>query len=623
MNVELLGLLAASIVVFFGLVLAHAARSARLAETSGGEVIALRALKSSQALEPLLTMYESPFERRAVARAIHQRALSLDPPLEHVGGLSEASIPAADVARDRRYTELRARRARRPAAERVPVLTQAEILALKPRLTIRTFEQFNARLGRQVAWFFAAFWFAHLFRRWRRRNDEPLLLPTMLLLSGLGLIAMLSLRDPLRDTMAAGVFAGGVVAGLVVLLAASEFDFEASRLRRTVVLPLLLALSLAAFLLLFGSGPGTSGVKVNLLGVQPVEAIRLLVVFALAAYFGRRLELLRELSEPATAERPWLRYVKTPRWRDVRPVFVSMALVMAFFFLQKDLGPALVLSCVFLAMYGIGRGHVALVLTGFAVLVTGLAFAYWIGFPATVRNRVMIWNDPWNNGVPGGNHIAHGMWALATGASFGSGPGRGSPQTIPAGHTDFVLAAIGEELGFAGVLAVIALYALLCWRCFRVAVRAPGDYSAFLGIGVALALVVQGLVIAGGLLGMIPLAGVVTPFLSYGRSSMLANCFAVGVVLAIANRRGPIRQHLWEPIRVLGLVLAVAGAAVLSRAAWIQVLHADDLASASSITEQADGGYRFEHNPRLALGGAFAAARHHLRSQRPPPGHQP
>ena len=604
LNVELLGLLAASVVVFFGLVLTHAARSARLADMSGGEVIALGALKSSQALEPLLTMYESPFERRAVARAIHQRALSLDPPLEHVGGLSEASIPAADVERDRRYSELRRRLARRPGVERVPVLTQGEILALKPRLTVRTLEQFSARLGRQVAWFFAAFWFAHLFRRWRCRNDEPLLLPTMLLLSGLGLIAMLSLRDPLRDTMATGVFAGGVVAGLLVLLAASEFDFEASRLRRSVILPLLAALSLAACLLLFGSGPGTSGVKVNLLGVQPVEAIRLLVVFALAAYFGRRLELLRELSEPATAERPWLRYVKTPRWRDVRPVFVSMGLVMAFFFLQKDLGPALVLSCVFLAMYGIGRGHVALVMTGFAVLVTGLAVAYWIGFPATVRNRVMIWNDPWNNGVPGGNHIAHGLWAMATGASFGSGPGLGSPQTIPASHTDFVLAAIGEELGFAGVLAVIALYALLCWRCFRVAVRAPGDYSAFLGIGVALALVVQGLVIAGGLLGMIPLAGVVTPFLSYGRTSMLANCFAVGVVLAIANRRGPIRQHLWQPVRVLGIVLAVVGAAVLSRAAWIQVLHADDLASASSITEQADGGYRFEHNPRL-----LAAAR--------------
>lgn len=605
LNIELLGLVAASVVVVFGLVLTHAARTARLAEAAPPSgITALHALKGPQALEPLLTMYPTEFERQAVAHALHQRAIAVDARLEHVGGLAEVSIPAAEVRGDSRYVQLRGRLDRRPEAERVAVLTQGDIFALKPRLAVRSLEQFNARIGRAIAWFFAAFWLAHGVRRWRRRNDEPLMLPVLMLLTGLGLIAMLSMRDPLRDTIAAAFFAGGVTAGLAVLLIVSEIDFEASRLRRAVAAPLVLALTLAALLLLFGSGPGASGVKVNLFGVQPVEAIRLLVVFALAAYFGRRLELLRELSEPLAPRRPWLRFLRTPRWRDVRPVFASMGLVLAFFFLQKDLGPALVLSCVFLAMYGIGRGRSAFVVTGFALLVGGLTLAYWIGFPATVRNRVMIWTDPWNNGVPGGNHIAHGLWALATGAAWGSGPGLGSPHAIPAGHTDFILAALGEELGFVGIAAIITLYALLCWRCFRIALRAPGDYSAFLGIGVALALVVQGLVIAGGMLGLIPLAGVVTPFLSYGRSSMLANCFAVGVVLAIAARRGAVRQHLWRPVRALALVLAVAGAGIFSRAAWIQVVHADDVASASSVTEQADGGYRFEHNPRL-----LAAAR--------------
>ena len=605
LNIELLGLIAASALVLFGLVQTHAARTARLAEIApAGSTLALHTLKAPEQLEPVLTMYEAPFERQAVARAIHRRAISVEHPLEHVGGLADVSIPASDIRADRRYVQLRARLDRRPEVSRVAVLTPADIFVLKPRLTVRTLDQYNARVGQVVAWFFAAFWFAHIFRRWRRRNDEPVLLPVLMLLCGLGLMAMLSMRDPLRDTISGAIFAGGVVAGLVALLLASEIDFEASRLRRAFVLPLAAALSLAALLLLFGTGPGASGVKVNLFGVQPVEAIRLLVVFSLAAYFGRRLELLRELSEPATPERPWLRWLKSPRWRDVRPVFVSMGLVLGFFFLQKDLGPALVLSCVFLAMYGIGRGRALFVIAGFALLVAGLSVAYWIGFPSTVRNRVMIWTDPWNNGVPGGNHIAHGLWALATGASWGSGPGLGSPQTIPAGHTDFVLAALGEELGFVGMLAVVMLYALLCWRCFRVALRAPGDFTAFLAIGVALALVVQGLVIAGGLLGLIPLAGVVTPFLSFGRSSMLANCFAVGVVMAIATRRGPVRQHLWRPVRALAAVLAVAGLGVLSRAAWIQVVHADDLASASSISEQADGGYRFEHNPRL-----LAAAR--------------
>ena len=175
----------------------------------------------------------------------------------------------------------------------------------------------------------------HLFRRWRRRDDDPLVLPAVMLLCGVGVMTMCALRDPIRDTITAGVFAGGAALGVLLLAAASEIDFEASRLRRAVVLPLGLACALAALLLVFGSGPGTSGVKVNLLGAQPVEVIRLLVVFALAAYFGRRVELLRELSEPATPARPWLRFIRLPRWRDVRPVAASMTLVLAVLLLSK------------------------------------------------------------------------------------------------------------------------------------------------------------------------------------------------------------------------------------------------------------------------------------------------
>ena len=222
------------------------------------------------------------------------------------------------------------------------------------------------------------------------------------------------------------------------------------------------------------------------LGIQPVEAIRLLVIFALAAYFARRLEFLRELSEPASPARPWLRYVHAPRWKDVGPVIVSMSLVLVFFFLQKDLGPALVLSFVFLGLYGIARGRIPFVMVGFGMLLVAFTVAYQIGFPATVRQRVAIWIDPWANGVAGGDQIAQGLWALATGATWGAGPGLGSPQLIPAGHTDFVLAAIGEELGLVGLLVILALYGLLCWRCLRIALRAPGDFTALLSIGVAL-----------------------------------------------------------------------------------------------------------------------------------------
>ncbi len=214
---------------------------------------------------------------------------------------------------------------------------------------------------------------------------------------------------------------------------------------------------------------------------------------------------------------------------------VEHGLVLAFFFLQKDLGPALVLSCVVMALYAIARGRAAFVFVGFAMLLAGFAFAYWIGYPATVGQRVAIWLESLEQRRARRQPDRARAVGDVDGRFWGSGPGLGSPQSIPAGHTDFVLAALGEELGFVGVAAVVALYAILSWRCLRIAARAPGDYSAFLATGVALALVVQAFVIGSGLLGLFPLAGVVTPFLSYGRSSMLANCLAVGVVLAVAT----------------------------------------------------------------------------------------
>ncbi len=602
-TLELLGLTAATVVMLVGLLLTYAGQTQSAetihAELSSGALINLRQLHSANDLVPRLTMFGSPFERDAVARAVYRRATSDTPPLDRIGELAGVTIPAADIRKNPRLVELAARLTHRPDLDRVPVFTPADLSAIKPGLIVRTPEEFAAELRVAASVFFLAFWTAHLVRRWRGVDDDPVLLPIVLMLSGIGLMSMVALRDPLRDTVLADRYALGVAGGAAVLVACSFVDLEASRLRRAVALPLFIALGLAALLLVFGSGPGTSGAKVNLFGVQPVEAIRLLVILALAAYFAHRLEFLREFSEPPTPARPWLRYVRLPRWKDIGPVIVSMSLVLLFFFLQKDLGPALVLSFVFLGLYGIARGRVAFVLVGLGMLLAAFALAYELGFPATVRQRVAIWIHPWDNGVTGGDQIAHGLWALATGAIWGTGPGVGDPQLIPAGHTDFVLAAVGEELGFVGLLVVLALYVLLCWRCMRVARRAPGDYTAFLSVGVALGLVIQAFVIAGGLLGILPLSGVVTPFLSYGRSSMLANFAAVGIILGVARRAGAVREHLSVPVRILTAVLAVAALAVAGRAGWIQAVKADSIATASSLTEQADGAVRFQYNPRL------------------------
>ena len=262
-------------------------------------------------------------------------------------------------------------------------------------------------------------------------TGDPLLLPIVQLLTGIGVMAMIALRDPLRDTLAAVTVVGGIAAGCLVWSALSVIDFERPRLRREVLLPLGAAVTLAAALLLFGDGPTGSGAKVNLLGIQPVEVIRPLFIFSLAAYFARRWQFLREFSEDVGASRTLRRYVRLPRMKDIRPLAISIGTLLVFHFLQKDLGPALVLSCVFLGLYGMARAGGALVICGFLGLIAGLAAGYALGVPATITRRVAIWADPWDNALPGWRpDFARGL-----GARERRPPGAGLGDRRPAIHS--------------------------------------------------------------------------------------------------------------------------------------------------------------------------------------------
>jgi len=169
---------------------------------------------------------------------------------------------------------------------------------------------------------------------------------------------------------------------------------------------------------------------------------------------------------------------------------ILIALALLLFFAQKDLGPALMLSVVFLAVYGIARGRIGLVLAGSALLAAGFYAGYWLGISATLAERVRMWQSPWDNAARGGNQIAHALWAMATGGPFGTGPGDGDTGYIPAGYTDLVLASVGEEMGFAGLLAVAGLYVAMVARALRTARQASTEYGFFLATILALLLAV-------------------------------------------------------------------------------------------------------------------------------------
>jgi cell division protein FtsW (lipid II flippase) len=373
-------------------------------------------------------------------------------------------------------------------------------------------------------------------------------------------------------------------------------------LRKRPGVPLALALALSLLLFAFGSGPAGSDAKVNLGPLQPVEFIKILIVFYLAAYFDRHWEFLRFLKQKGTGVFALLNRLNAPRLVFFLPVMIAMGAALLFFFLQKDLGPALILGSTFLSLYAVARKHYALIVGGLLMLAAGLLGAYQLGQPATVVKRIDIFRDVWENSLRGGDQIAHSLWAMSTGGATGTGLGLGDPGIIPAGHTDLILSSIGEELGFAGFAAVLALYAFLIARSIRAAMQAPSDYQLFLALGLTLITAWQILLITTGILGLFPLSGVVSPFLSWGKSSMIANFVIVGLILAVSstsagNASGP--EPFRAPVKWLGLVLAALGLLVVGAAANYQLLRADETALRGALVELRDKSHQFQYNRRL------------------------
>ncbi len=623
---ELALLLAASVVVAVGLALVYSGKTAR--EVQNGPLLDLNHLTSQTQLLPLLTMFPSADDRDFVARHIYS-ATRHGNHLENVGAIGRIRLHESEPglrklpnfekrmaqASERRMERDRERQANRgwprrvwdrlrtPPIEReltIPLLTGAQLAQLKPFLAVRERNEFRNEFLIWIGLYFVAFYAVHAWWRVRQFAGDNVLFPLIHLLSGCGLILMVSLRDPPRDTLAFRDFSEGVAWGCVAMILFTLPNYE-RRFSRLSYLPLIASLLLALALGLFGSGPGTSDAKVNLFFFQPVEVIRILIVLFLAGYFAQNWDALRELrQEHGPLQRLSSRF-NIPRLDYVLPVIVGVALSLALFFWLSDLGPALVIGCLFLALYSLARNRAALAAAGFAVIILGFWVGHVVGKPETVNQRIEMWQSPWNNHVHGGEQLAHSLWALSTGAFSGTGLGLGDPETIPAGHTDLIVSSLGEEWGFLGVLGVYALYSILIYRSLRIAMNAPGVYSLFLVVGLTLINALQILLISGGILGLIPLSGVVSPFLSYGRTSMVANFALVAIILSVSATL-PKKEHVanfGKPVRWLGALLAASFCVVIARAGYIQIVKPDDTVVKGALVLQADGVRRYEYNPRL------------------------
>jgi cell division protein FtsW len=194
---------------------------------------------------------------------------------------------------------------------------------------------------------------------------------------------------------------------------------------------------------------------------------------------------------------------------------------------------------VFLALLYAATGRISLVILGLVLFLLGSALM--ANLFGHIRTRIDIWIDPFTDPLGAGYQVIQALHAFARGGLLGMGLGGGLPQVggrppIPEIHTDFPLAALGEELGIVGVIAILGIYLVIVERGMRIGIAAADDYRSLLAIGLSLVIGIQAFIIAAGNLKVLPLTGVTLPFISYGGSSLLANGLVVGLLLALSDK---------------------------------------------------------------------------------------
>jgi cell division protein FtsW (lipid II flippase) len=290
------------------------------------------------------------------------------------------------------------------------------------------------------------------------------------------------------------------------------------------------AASLALFVLLQLFGHEVNGARLwfsfGSFEVQPVEVIKLFMVFFMAAYLaenGAAIGALAPTDIPAN-------------FRLLGPLVLGWGVSIVSLVLQRDVGEACLFLGIFLVMLYAASRRLDLVV--FAAAVFGLGAWFVASHFGYVQTRILVWQNPWSDPLGAGYQAEQALFALANGGLFGTGYHLGHPGFIPDAPTDYVYAAWGEEFGVVGALALLALYLALVVRGMRIAFYAPDRFTALLATGFAATLGIQVFVIVGGVLGLLPLTGITLPFFSYGGSSMVANLLMINMLWLFSRREG-------------------------------------------------------------------------------------
>ncbi|SFA82060.1 cell elongation-specific peptidoglycan biosynthesis regulator RodA [Amycolatopsis marina] len=424
--------------------------------------------------------------------------------------------------------------------------TELLLLAFAAFIVTSAFILVQANQEQELSWsllwygmaYLTIFAVAHLaVRRWAPYAD-PLILPCVALLNGLGLVMIYridlaeAVNDPDYTASAPRQVLFTVVAlalFLGVLIVVSDHR-TLTRYAYTFGLIGIIALALPA--LLPSSLSEVNGAKVWLklpgFSIQPSEFAKILLMIFFASFLVSKRDLFMAAGKRVLG-------VELPRARDLGPILIAAVACLGILVFEKDLGTSLLFFGVVLVMLYVATERIIWVVVGLGLFFAGCIIAY--NLFTHVQQRVANWLDPLETyyDAGGGYQIAQGLFGLGTGGLGGTGLGAGRPDIVPAANTDFITSALGEELGFVGLSAILMIYLLLAMRGMRSALAVRDTFGKLLGGGLSFTIIMQVFVIVGGVTKLIPMTGVTTPFLSYGGSSLLANYILVALLLRISD----------------------------------------------------------------------------------------
>ncbi|MGV8118283.1 MAG: FtsW/RodA/SpoVE family cell cycle protein [Candidatus Xenobiia bacterium LiM19] len=376
-----------------------------------------------------------------------------------------------------------------------------------------------------------AIWTTHGVLTLTKSQTDQMLMPLMAFLSITGHLEIYRLEPALAFKQVLFILAGFTLFNIWYLWG---FDYRLWEDYKYLVLFSGIAIQIAVMIL----GTEINGAKlwfrIGSINFQPVEIVKILIVVFLASYLKQKKEFIT--SHP----RQWLDSLS---FKYLIPLIIMLGCCELILVVQKDMGMALLLFGTFICLFYIATERTGMILCAFVLFI----ISSWVlmeRFPH-VHVRFAVWLDPWRDPGGSGYQILQSLFSLSAGGFWGTGLGMGSPGLIPAVHTDFVFASIGEEMGFLGAMAVILAYLFVVHRVFRVSLQCHDEFGILFAAGLGALLACQVFIIIGGTIKFIPMTGITLPFISYGGSSVISNFFLMALVFQIAEqaaKKGHLQQ---------------------------------------------------------------------------------